>query len=117
MNKRQIILAQTIILAGWQPLSAQQFAPTAPPMGPAYPTTAPAVAGPPYLQAPPMIQAAPQGVPIYPPQTTVVPLPSQAGPAFGTPFGQPGGVPVEELPPGGVAMPQAGTAVGPPVVA
>ncbi|MEX0642321.1 MAG: hypothetical protein WD468_06450 [Pirellulales bacterium] len=108
----QIILTPLVILAGCQSLGAQQAPPAGPPMATPYPTTTVApvnVDGPPYLQtAPVIIQPVPQGVPIYPPQSTVVPLPSQTpGSIFGPPAAPPGSVftfpqaPVgpEQLPP------------------
>lgn len=121
MNKWQIILAPVVFLAGCQPWWAQQLAPAAPPMGGPYPTTGapPVVAGPPYLQASPMFQAPPQGVPIYPPQSTVVPLPSQTpGSIFGPPVGQAGPSPtMPGVLPGAVVAPQPGAPGGPAAVA
>jgi len=117
MNKRQIILSSTVFLAGCQFWPSQQVAPAAPP----YPATGvpPVVIGPPYLQGPPMIQQGMQPVAVYPPQSTVVPLPSQTpGSIFGPPPGPPmAGPPMSGLPPGAVVAPLPGPPEGPPVVA
>jgi hypothetical protein len=77
------------------------------------------VIGPPYLQSPPMIQPGPQPVAVYPPQSTVVPLPSQTpGMLFGPPPGPPlSGAPTTGLPPGAAAMPQPGPPASPLLVA
>jgi hypothetical protein len=80
MKLWKIILTPLIFLAAGQ-LEAQQFAP----------------AGPPYLQSSPVIiQPSPQGIPVYPPQSTAVPLPSQTP---GSIFGPPVAVGPEQLPP------------------
>jgi hypothetical protein len=115
MNTWKIILAPTVFLAGCQPWS-QQIAPAAPPMP--YPTTAaPMVVGPPYVQGQPVFQAPPQGTPVYPPGSTVVPLPSQTpGSIFGPPMGAPVVGPAPGLPPGAVppgAVVPPGAMVGP----
>lgn len=100
MNTWKIILAAIAFLASSRNLSAQQYLPAGPP-----------AAAQPSLQGPPMIQPATPPVPIYPPQTTVVPLPSQTpGSIFGPPVG-------ELPPPPGVGAPQPGVPVGAPVVA
>lgn len=106
MNVWQIILATIIFLAG----CAQQLALAAPP----YPTTSPypTTAAPvdvnsaPYLQTSPVfIQPSLPAAPLYPPQSTVVPLPSQTrGSIFGPQVGQPGVAP--SLPPGAVGPEQ-----------
>ena len=50
-------------------------------------TQATVLPGPPYLQTSPVIQPAPQVVPVFPQQSTVVPLPSQTpGSVFGPPL-------------------------------
>jgi hypothetical protein len=109
MNKYQIILTSAVFLAGCEIWPSQQVAPAAPP----YPTTGapPVVIGPPYLQAPPMIQTGPQATAVYPPQSTVVSMPSQTpGVLFGPPPGPPlTGMPSTTLPPGAIA-----TLPGPP---
>jgi hypothetical protein len=119
MNKRQIILTPAVFLAGCQFWSTQQVAPAAPP----YPTTGapPIVIGPTYLQAQPMIQPGMQPVPVYPPQSTAVSLPSQTpGSIFGPPPGLPAAGPTAGLPPGAIVTPQGGppgtpaVAAGPP---
>jgi hypothetical protein len=118
MNKRQIILTSAVFVASCQFCPLPLVAPAAPP----YPTTgAPVVIGPPYLQAPPMMQSGPLSMPVYPPQSTVVRLPSQTpGMLFGPPPGPPlSGAPMTGLPPGAVATPQLppgapAIVVGPP---
>lgn len=118
MNKRQIILAPIIFLAGCQTWWPQQVAPAAPPPVVPYPTTsvAPVVVGPPFLQGPPLLEPATPAVPIYPPQSTIVPLPSQTPSAiFGPPTGMP--VPSQPVPPGAVVGPQPVEALPPPAVA
>jgi hypothetical protein len=102
MNVRQIILLLSAFLGLGQELAGQQFVPA----GPAAPYTSSnvpgqpmVVSGPqPYLQPSPMVfQPTPQGLPVYPPQSTVVPLPSQTpGSIFGPPAGPPA------VPPGAV---------------
>ena len=76
MNKSKIILTSAVFLAGCQFFQSQQVAPAAPP----YPTTGapPVVIGPPYPQGQPMILPGPQPAVVYPPGSTVVPLPSRA---------------------------------------
>ena len=104
MNVSQIILTLSVFLASCVQLAAQQ--PVA-----QYPNgVAPVVVGgPQYLQSAPVITqpTAPSGVPIYPPGSTVVPLPSQTpgsifGPQMAPPGavmpGQPGVVGTEQLP-------------------
>src|SRR4029079_8058478 len=117
MNTWQIILVPTVFLAGCQPWWSQQIAPAAPARP--YPTTgAPVIVGPPYTQGQPMFQAPPpRGVPIYPPGSTVVPLPSQTpGSIFGPPMGAPPiAGPVPGLPPGAVVAPQPGMPGAPEV--
>jgi hypothetical protein len=117
MKKWQIILTSAFFLAGCQFLPPQQVAPAAPP----YPTTGapPVAAGLPYLQAPPMIQPGPQPVAVYPPQSTVVPLPSQTpGSIFGPPPAVAGVVGANPgLPPGAVMVPQPGAPGGLAVMA
>jgi hypothetical protein len=118
MNKWQIILAAGIFLAEcqfWPPL---QVAPAAPP----YPTTGvpPVVITPQpqYLQGPAMIQSGAQPVAVYPPQSTVVPLPSQTpGSIFGPPVGAPQVMPATGMPPSVVVGPQSALPGGPLVVA
>src|SRR5262245_19543959 len=93
MNKWQIILAPVVFLAGCQSWWPQQVAPAAPPAAAVpYPVTtvAPVVVEPPFVEGPPMLQPAMPAVPIYPPQSTIVPLPSQTpGSIFGPPAGAP----------------------------
>ncbi len=116
MNKWQIILTPIVFLAGCQFWSAQQVAPAAPP----YPATGvpPVVIGPPYLQSEPMVQPGTLPVPVYPPQSTVVPLPSQTpGSIFGPPMAAPGPNPMVGVPPGAVVAPQPGIPGMPGVVA
>ena len=115
--ERVAIYSGAVVFLASGPLAeAQQAPPFGPPPAPPYPTTnvAPVnVDAQPYLQPSQVVQPVPQGVPIYPPQSTVVPLPSQApGSIFGPPVAPPGPVPtvpqgaggVEQLPlPPGVA--------------
>lgn len=117
MNTSQIILPPIVFLAGCQPWWAQQFAPAAPPT-PYSTTPSPAVmAAPPYPTASAMFQAPPQGVPIYPPGSTVVPLPSQTpGSIFGPPVGPPGPAPMAGAPPGAVVTPQPVAPAGPEAI-
>jgi hypothetical protein len=64
-----------------------------------------------------MIQPGAQAMPVYPPHSTVVPLPSQTpGTIFGPPLGQPLPGPPAGLPPGAVVAPQPGVVVGGPEV-
>ena len=132
MKVWRIILSPAVFLALGQYLAAQQFVPPGPPGATPYPgtsTVAPpaVVSGPQYLQPTPMvIQPSPQVMPAYPPQTTVVPLPSQTpGSIFGPPTVPPGAVvtvpqaPVgtEQLPlPPGAAPMMVGPGAPPPVV-
>jgi len=114
MKAPQIILCAAILL-GCASAYAQQL-------------SAPPANAPVYLQAPPVIQPAPQIMPVYPPQTTVVPLPSQTpGSIFGPPpataaappgIFPPPAAPTEELPaPPGVAPVIVGPGAAPiPVV-
>jgi hypothetical protein len=109
MSNWKIILAALAFFVWSRELVAQQFAPAGPPVATPVPVAGPPVVqGQPYLQAPPMIQQGTPAAPIYPPQSTVVPLPSQTpGSVFGPP--------VEQLPPPpGVVAPQPGVPVGPP---
>src|SRR5438552_10378879 len=118
MNTWQIILAPVVFLAGCQPWWSQQMAPAAPAVP--YPTTpAPSfVGGPPYLTDGAMFQAPPQGVPMYPPGSTVVPLPSQTpGSIFGPPMGPPSPTPMLGIPPGVVVAPQPVAPPGPAIAA
>src|SRR5437868_67347 len=119
MSKWQIILSPVVFLAGCQPWWGQQLAPAAPPGSPYPATTAPApVFGPPYIQPQPMIQPGTPVVPVYPPQSTVVPLPSQTpGSIFGPPMAPTGPIPTNGVPPGAVVAPQAGVPVGPEAIA
>jgi hypothetical protein len=86
-------------------------------------TSAPMVLIPPN-QPGAVIQPAPQVLPLYPPQSTVVPLPSQTpGSIFGPPMSQTPGAPVLVAPagpladvaPGGMVSPQFGFPAGPEV--
>jgi hypothetical protein len=116
MTRWQIILAHAIFLIGCQSLLGQQFALAAQPAAATYPMTAGpqpnVVPGPPYLQPSPMIvQPAPQVAPLYPPQSTVVPLPSHTpGSVFGpaltqSPPAGPGSILVEPSVPGASPQP------------
>jgi hypothetical protein len=82
---------------------------------------APVVVEPPFMQGPPILQPAVPAVPIYPPQSTIVPLPSQTpGSIFGPPAGMPvplQPVPSQPVPSGAVVGPQPPEAAAPPVVA
>jgi hypothetical protein len=123
MRHLQVILALAISLACGNAWSQQAVPPATSPAA----TIAP---GPPYLQpGSAMIQPAPQIVPIYPAQSTVVPLPSQTpGSIFGPPMvaapGGPAGAvpplpaaapvsPLAQIAPGGVLSPHFGLPVGP----
>src|SRR5262249_31770336 len=113
MNAGQIILTTTVFLAGCHPWWSQQVVPAAPPMP--YPmTSAPVVVGPPYVLGEPAFQA-PQQMPVYPPGSTGVPLPSQTP---GSIFGPPAGTPVVAGPAVGSPQPGVppGAVVGPPGV-
>jgi hypothetical protein len=113
MSDWQIILALLVFLTGCHPWSAQQLAPAAPPMAGPYPmTTAPVVvidqSG--AAAGSMIVQPVPQGVPVLPPQSTVVPLPSHTpGSIFGPPVMAPGtpvaGTPEVLPPPPGVVGP------------
>jgi hypothetical protein len=118
MNKTKVILAFGFFLAACQLCLSQQFVPPGQP----YQTTgaSPAVVGQPYLQSQPMIQPG-QPPAVYPPGTTVVPLPSQTpGSIFGPPPGPTAVGPNSGLPPGAIVVPQGGppgvpvAAAGPP---
>lgn len=88
MKSWQIILTSLIFLTVGRESPAQQaLAPGQPAVGP-YPVAAPAVIGQPFLQPTPIrIEPSPQAMPVYPPQSTVVPLPSQTpGSIFGPPM-------------------------------
>ena len=143
MTRSPLILAFLISFSGCQPWPMQQLAPAAPPLALPYSPSVAAPAtmapqanvvpppgmapGPPYLQTSPVfVQPAPQIVPIYPPQTTVVPLPSQTpGSIFGPPVGAPGAMPPAVVPasplahvaPGGMVAPQFGLPAGPEMAA
>ena len=119
MKVWQIIQTLFAVLATTPWLAAQQFGPGGPPPATfSQPTAPPAANSQPYLQpAPVVVQPTPQGVPIYPPGSTMVPLPSQAP---GSIFGPPPGTPVltvpqpvvgpEQLPPPGMGIAPAGVA-------
>jgi hypothetical protein len=90
----------------------------------------PIAPAPPYLQTTPLvIQPAPQIAPIYPPSSTVVPLPSHTpGSIFGPPLvtSTPGGLPqpaaaavspLAHIAPGGMLSPQFGLPAGPEAAA
>jgi hypothetical protein len=128
MKPLQIILALAISLADYYAWSQQPGAPAGLPGASPYPvTTVPLPpAGPPYLPAgPAMIQPAPPIAPIYPAQSTFVPLPSQTpGSIFGPPMvAAPGAVPqvpavapaspLAQIAPGGVLSPHFGLPGGP----
>lgn len=109
------ILASFIFFVGGQNLSAQQFADPMPVVG--VPSTAPAapgvVSGQPYVQTGPgMIEPGSPALPMYPPGSTVVPLPSQTpGSIFGPPV-PPAGSAAVAPPLGTVPMPSAIVAPG-----
>jgi hypothetical protein len=116
MDKTKIILALGFFLADCQLCLSQQFVPPGQP----YQTTGapPAVVGQPYPQPQPMVQPG-QPPAVYPPGTTVVPLPSQTpGSIFGPPAGPTmvGPTPAG-LPPGAIVAPQGGPPGVPGVVA
>ncbi len=118
MNQWQIILVAIVFLAGPVPCFGQTVVPAAPPVGTPYPATGiPAAApGQPYLQAPPIVQPGTPPVPVYPPQSTVVPLPSQTpGSIFGPPAVPAAPVPTMGVPAAAVVPPPPGTPGGPPV--
>jgi hypothetical protein len=125
MSDWQIILALPVFLTGCHPWSAQQLAPAAPPLAAPYPTTsAPVVVIDQSVAAtgPMMVQPAPQGVPVLPPQSTVVPLPSHTpGSIFGPPAAPTGAAlstaPETLPPPPGVVGPVIPGAVPQPPVA
>lgn len=100
----QFILTPIAISAICQLAIAQQLSPFAPPPAPQYPAANVApinVDNPPYLQPAQPGQPVPTGMPIYPPGSTVVPLPSQApGSIFGPPT-----APQEVAGPPGIAGP------------
>jgi hypothetical protein len=104
----QFILATLIFLAGGQYLPAQQIAEPTPVAGiPSAATTAPmVVSGQPYVQtAPGMIEPSSPTLPMYPPGSTVVPLPSQTpGSIFGPPVPSTGSAAVPP-PTGNVPVP------------
>jgi hypothetical protein len=95
MKALQIILAAVFLVAPTGGTIAQQPQPVFVPPGSAVP---PAVTAPPapYLQSAPVIQPPPQVVPVYPPQSTVVPLPSQTP---GSIFAAPSMTPTYAAPP------------------
>src|SRR4051794_34871798 len=119
MYKSQIILTCLFFLAGSQRLWTQQVEAPAPTLAAPYPATyGQPAAGQPYLQGAPMIQQGAPAVPIYPPQSTLVPLPSQTpGSIFGPPMILPGAVPTTAAPPGTVVAPQQIVPGSPPVAA
>jgi hypothetical protein len=102
MNERRIILrilAATILLAGCPWIAAQQ-----PPLAPQPlpPSAAPAASGPPYFDQQPIIVQPQPVAPVYPPQSTVVPLPSHApGSIFGPPASAAAAAPGQPLAPAG----------------
>jgi hypothetical protein len=103
MRSWQIILAPFVFLMGIQTLSGQPFVPVPQP-----------VARPPYHQpAPIMVSPGPQAVPVFPPQSTVVPLPSHAP---GTVFGPPVGQPIPASPGATVVAPAMPEALPPPPI-
>ena len=116
----RFILPLAVFLAGCTPWSARQLAPAAPPVVVTEPPG-------PYLHASPtLIQPAPGLMPVFPPQSTVVPLPSHApGSIFGPPLEaappgalpQPPVSPLAEIAPGGMVAPQFGLPAGPDVSA
>jgi hypothetical protein len=111
MNKSKIILTGVIFFVVTRELPSQQVGPQPMPYtGPyAVPSGQPVIPGQPYLQGPPMIQQGAPAAPIYPPQSTVVPLPSQApGSLFAPPQVQPLPLPAGAAPPGVVVEPQPG---------
>lgn len=107
-----------VFLVGGQYLPAQQFAEPAPAVG--VPFAAPAapgvVGGQPYVQtAPAMVDPGSPALPMYPPGSTVVPLPSQTpGSIFGPPV-PPAGSAAVAAPPG--VMPVPPPAIAAPGVA
>jgi hypothetical protein len=128
MKPWQIILIPVAFLATAPGIIAQQPVPGGPPVAGPYPIAgAPTVLNAqPYLQqapgtAPAFVQQTPSGVPIYPPGTTVVPLPSQTpGSIFGPPAApssvvtlpQTAGGPEQLPPPPGYVVPGAQTPPG-----
>jgi hypothetical protein len=131
MNVRRIILL-LIVLSGCKPWTPQQYpGNVAPIVLQEYPTTGvPAVvspqppmggaqppgvfAGPPSMQpSPVLIDPGPGAASVFPPQTTVVPLPSHMpGSIFGPPIGSPAGAPTFAPPPTALAGPLADIAPG-----
>ena len=120
MRRCQIILVAVIFLAAQPRCLAQYAAPAPQPAAGAYSP----VAGQPVMGADPqctyptpvLIQPAPQIMPVYPPQSTVVPLPSHTpGSVFGPPVGQavPGALPQPPV----VAPAVPGALPQPPVAA
>jgi hypothetical protein len=124
MNCWQIILAPLLILAGWQVSSAQYAAPGGQPaMAPHSVFPAPQPMFFPEADctqpAPVFLEPSPPVMPVYPPQSTVVPLPSHApGSIFGPPASSGAAVP-GALPqpaygiPGALPQPPMGAAPGP----
>src|SRR5690242_6087840 len=109
IRKSKIILTSLIFFVA-QNLSSQQALPQpATSAGPyAVPDGQP-VTGQPYLQGPPMVQQGTPAVPIYPPQSVIVPPPGQTpGSIFGPPQVQPLPLPAGVAPPGAVVEPQPG---------
>jgi hypothetical protein len=100
----QIILTPLVFLTGFQTLSGQQFAPAPQP-----------VASPPFHQpAPIMVPPGPQAVPAFPPQSTVVPLPSHAPDSV---FGPPAVQPLPAPPGAAIVGPAVPEALSPPPIA
>jgi hypothetical protein len=120
MIDRKIILAVTLFLAGFtswvgpRPLAAQTMPSTYSPY-PALPVPQPAMQGAPYVFPPPVINAPPTSVPIYPLDSAVAPLPMVApgpmlvpsGGSLSPQFGLPPGPEALPLPaaPGAVSLP------------
>jgi hypothetical protein len=125
MSSYRIILAMAVFLVESQISSAQQFAPTAPPVVviPCQPMAAPPdpcdMPCPPYLQPSPMvIDNGPMVMPVMPPPTIVYPSPNGATPppAFAPPGATVAG-PLEGIAPGGTVSPQFGLPAGPEAAA
>jgi hypothetical protein len=122
MNGRQIILLilPLVALAACRPWAPPQYAVGPPPV--AAQSDPAAMAGNlPQLtgEGPVIIQPAPDVLPVYPPGSTVVPLPSQTpGSIFGPPIGTPAvptvpASPLADIAPGGTMSPQFGLPAGP----
>jgi hypothetical protein len=131
MNKWQIILTAAIFLAADRQGAGQSDAPAAAATVSAQTGSPPPVVlpEPPYLQTTPVvIQPAPQAVPVVPPGSTAVPLPSHTpGSVFGPPLvsGPPAPAshspaplrPLAGVAPGGMVSPQFGLPPGPEATA